>query len=569
MKRKLFTLFISVFVLSCFSSLFAQGYDSTYYITPLRAVKVFPITVRAYPIKSGLKDSVTLKIERINSIIPYEAIFKLHVSSKIVDTVLYQLPGQYHITKIADGNNIRIPNFKNTIWTTDWYPGFEGLMECTYEFPYADGVCGSNEHLDVLFNDKNITPLRYKWTPSEGLSSDSVRNPVVKLKSKVTYKVVVTTTDSSHTDSVTLNMGKLTVSNGPDKRITCGSTSIFGLITTNYTGGGSLKYKWTPSTGLDNDTIKNPTCSINESMTYRLTITTPEGCTATSSGLNVLFTKNATPEIGIVTVNEKKQNVIVWNKTAATAISKYHIYRETNVTDVFEKIGECSNDSLSVFVDSTSNAEIKSSKYKLAMIDKCGIETDKSAAHKTMHLSINKGQNNNWNLVWESYQGFAVQTYNIYRGSNAGSLSLIGSTSGSSNQFTDIAAPAGDVYYQIEIVAPTTISPSKIIAAQKIVTSTQENYNSSKSNIAAYITSGFSDLSSNDFQFYPNPVRDVLYIHSSIPVQFDVYNCTGICMFSSSSSKLDQLEVKDWKAGIYFIKTRNNEKVSMLKFIKE
>jgi hypothetical protein len=304
-------------------------------------------------------------------------------------------------------------------------------------------------------------------------------------------------------------------------------------------------------------------------MNYKLTITTPQGCTATSTGMNVLYTKSATPAIGIVTVNDKKQNVIVWNKTTGTSASKYRVYRETNVTDIYEKIGDYSNDSLSIFVDSTSNAEIKSSKYKLSMVDMCGAETDKSEAHKTIHLSINKGQNNNWNLVWEPYLGFTVQTYNIYRGKTTNSLSLLGSTSASSTQYTDISAPTGDIYYQLEVVAPSTITPTRIISAQKTTSAIQGSYNSSKSNIAAYIISGFNDLTNNEFLLYPNPVKDILYFHSSIPVQFEVFNCSGICVFRSTSSKSERLIVKDWKAGLYFIKTRNNENVSMLKFIKE
>lgn len=33
-----------------------------------------------------------------------------------------------------------------------------------------------------------------------------------------------------------------------------------------------------------------------------------------------------------------------------------------------------------------------------------------------MHLTINQGMGNTWNLIWQPYQGFVVSSYNIYRG---------------------------------------------------------------------------------------------------------------------------------------------------------
>ncbi len=44
--------------------------------------------------------------------------------------------------------------------------------------------------------------------------------------------------------------------------------------------GNNLTYKWTPSTGLDKDNVKNPVASPKDDITYTLTITSAEGCTA-------------------------------------------------------------------------------------------------------------------------------------------------------------------------------------------------------------------------------------------------------------------------------------------------
>ena len=52
-----------------------------------------------------------------------------------------------------------------------------------------------------------------------------------------------------------------------------------GAITFNVNASGTnLKYKWSPSVGLDRDDIKNPIASPTEDTRYTLTITSDEGC---------------------------------------------------------------------------------------------------------------------------------------------------------------------------------------------------------------------------------------------------------------------------------------------------
>jgi gliding motility-associated-like protein len=44
--------------------------------------------------------------------------------------------------------------------------------------------------------------------------------------------------------------------------------------------GSGLSYKWEPGIGLDNTEVLNPVCSATDDKTYKLTVTTAEGCTA-------------------------------------------------------------------------------------------------------------------------------------------------------------------------------------------------------------------------------------------------------------------------------------------------
>ncbi|GAJ20639.1 unnamed protein product, partial [marine sediment metagenome] len=54
-------------------------------------------------------------------------------------------------------------------------------------------------------------------------------------------------------------------------------------VLSNYTGNDTLTYEWSPSTGLNYDTIPNPTATATSNTTYYVTVTTSNGCTAIDS----------------------------------------------------------------------------------------------------------------------------------------------------------------------------------------------------------------------------------------------------------------------------------------------
>jgi hypothetical protein len=316
-----------------------------------------------------------------------------------------------------------------------------------------------------------------------------------------------------------------------------------------YSEGSTLKYKWTPATGLSNDSILNPVVMATGTVWYTLTVTTPYGCT-TSRDFRVSLKAMDKPVIGIVGIVNGK-NRIAWNKPVSQGIASYLIYKETVSTDVYEKIGTVPYDSLSVFVDASSVPDVKSSKYKISVLDKGGMESPQSDAHKTMHLSINKGQNSTWNLIWEPYEGFKPSTYNIYRGTSPTSLNFLDATSASSTQYTDLEAPAGNVYYQLEVISPNLVSPSKV-SPLRSVTAT---YNSSRSNVAAGILNGL-DETTTALRMYPNPVNDVLNIEAEGASQVTMMDLTGQVLYSGEMNSSTVLNTSTFKPGMYVVKVK-------------
>ncbi|MDX9892147.1 MAG: YCF48-related protein [Bacteroidales bacterium] len=300
-------------------------------------------------------------------------------------------------------------------------------------------------------------------------------------------------------------------------------------------------FLWDPATGLDDPNTINPIATPNQTTTYTVTATAINGC-VTTSNVTVSVLPMQAPEICIVTVDQNNKNVVVWEKPVSDVIDSFYIYKETNVTNIYQLIGVVSYADMSIFTDNSSNPTVQSSKYQITFKDVCGLETEKSGAHKTMHLTINQGVGNTWNLIWEPYLGFSVATYNVYRGISSTSLTFIGSTSGTSTQYSDLNAPSGELYYQIEVVSPNPCDPSRSIT-------------SSRSNIASTDDVGIGNYNLSDIKVYPNPATDLLTISSengSTIHNVKIYDLQGklILNIQNDYSKIDISQIK---SGLYII----------------
>jgi len=425
-------------------------------------------------------------------------------------------------------------------------------------------ICGGSVQLDsITTNYTGSGVLTYKWSPSVGLSDSTIINPIATVTNDTKYYVTVTTPNGCNAiDSVTVNVNPLTANAGSDKTIMCGGSVQLDNVTTNYSGTGVLTYKWSPSAGLSDSTIINPISNATSDTKYYVTVTTPNGCNASSSVNLTLIPLNAT-EICLVGVDSLNKNTIIWDKTIASNIDSFYIYKETGVTNVYAKIGSVSYNSLSVFVDTASHPDVQSNKYKMSIIDDCNLESLLSDFHKTMHLTINQGTSSNiWNLIWEEYDGFTVSSYNIYRGTSPDTLTKIGSVLGGNTTFTD-NAPSGYVYYQIEVVSPNNCNPSK-------------SFNSSRSNIATNKHVGIIETNNlnNLVSIYPNPGKEKITIdfagNTGNRADLDILSIDGkLLQHISLTQKKTDIDISSLPIGIYEIKITGNSEVAIKKLVKE
>ena len=166
---------------------------------------------------------------------------------------------------------------------------------------------------------------------------------------------------------------------------------------------------------------------------------------------------NELQEIGVVTVDSTGTKILLaWERPNTTTISSYSIYRE-GLTDQYTKIGEVPYDSISVFVDSTALINTRAYKYKISYENKCGIQSDYSTPHKSIHLQ-RTFTNNELHLNWTTYEGAPVLGYRLVAGDEPQSLLSVDEFAADQTSYTIINPTYG--IYRIETIMANTINPS-------------------------------------------------------------------------------------------------------------
>jgi gliding motility-associated-like protein len=117
----------------------------------------------------------------------------------------------------------------------------------------------------------------YSWSPATGLSSTTIANPVASPSTTTTYTVTVTgPTFCTATSVVTVTVNSIPVANaGADPAAICNGQSVV------LNGSGGATYSWSPSAGLSDPSIANPTASPSATTQYTLTVSNASGCTST------------------------------------------------------------------------------------------------------------------------------------------------------------------------------------------------------------------------------------------------------------------------------------------------
>lgn len=119
----------------------------------------------------------------------------------------------------------------------------------------------------------------FAWSPSTGLSSTSVPNPIANPTATTTYIVTVTNASGcTGTSSVTVTVGSnLSISVTPNTPTICPGASV------QLNASGATTYAWSPGTGLSSTTGTTVTANPNATTIYTVNGTDGTGCSGSTT----------------------------------------------------------------------------------------------------------------------------------------------------------------------------------------------------------------------------------------------------------------------------------------------
>lgn len=270
-------------------------------------------------------------------------------------------------------------------------------------------------------------------------------------------------------------------------------------------------------------------------------------------------------EICLVSVDSiSNTNRVIWEKDlTASNISHYKIYRESSQAGVYYHVGIVDYDSSSVFIDPVANPQIRAWRYKISVVDDCGNESELSSIHKTIHLTVNQGIGNTYNLIWDHYNGLNYSTYEVYRRTSSSGWQLVAALPSNLTSYTDANPPVGTEYYRVEAIMNVNCDP------------TRAGVNTSRSNVkntpsAPPYGLNVEENELNEMILYPNPTTDLfsIDIHSNDLINIEVYNSVGEIIGQEKTNSKFNFDLSNFARGIYFVRADNGSKQKIFKVIK-
>jgi hypothetical protein len=144
-------------------------------------------------------------------------------------------------------------------------------------------LCSTKDTLHAVNQYAGPGAVTYTWSPSSGLSNPHAANPTGGPVVSTDYTLTASVNGCSGDPqivSIQVNPISLSAGNTSGGTIVCGESTQLSE-SDNYPGAGTLTFTWSPSTGLSNANIVNPTANPITNTTYTLTMNSPEGCVST------------------------------------------------------------------------------------------------------------------------------------------------------------------------------------------------------------------------------------------------------------------------------------------------
>ena len=285
-------------------------------------------------------------------------------------------------------------------------------------------------------------------------------------------------------------------------------------------------------------------------------MTDATGCASSVTVTIGLGTLLSEPHLCMVTSDEDGYNRILWEDPVETeGITHYEVYR--NTSGQYDLVGSIEFNEFNELTDKDADPRVQAYTYRVQALDDCGNRSPFSNEHKTIHLVMGQGLNGSINLSWGTYVGQTYDQVIIYRGTTPDNLEVLATVSATSFSYTDVDPPAGDVYYQLEIVGEFNCNTGRSLF-------------SLKSNIIDnLVTSSIETVTDFDGSIYPNPVQDQVTITLKEDMQMIVYSLNGQLFLSENLEQgINQVSTSHLQSGVYYIELMSGAKRYTQRIVK-
>ncbi|MBI4649160.1 MAG: T9SS type A sorting domain-containing protein, partial [Bacteroidia bacterium] len=421
----------------------------------------------------------------------------------------------------------------------------------------TDATCGTANGTASAVISGGVSPYSVLWSTGDTSAS---------LSGLPAGSYTLTVTDANGCIKVKSTGININAAGGPqvvtDSVINTGCSSSDGAMYVTVTGG-ALPY--TSFLWSNGETIED--ISGLSSGVYSLTVTDSAGCQGIFSDSVSSIVPMYQP-ICLVSVDSAAgKNFIVWEKVQETGIDHYRIYRESNTAGLYYIIGTASANNLSEYIDEQSYPKVRAYRYKISAVDPCGNQSPLSSHHKTIHLTMNQGIGQSYNLIWDHYEGFPFGTYLIYRHTNQTGWEVIDSMPSNLTSYTDWPPSMGQLYYRISVLKNDSCYSSGDLKEQGGPYS-QSFSNLDDNGIPVNIYSTHHNVL--NINMYPNPSRDEVIIEGLQAGKIELMNIQGqVIKNIDVSNTKTWLDISKLSGGVYTMRIITNDGIIVKKLIKQ
>lgn len=398
--------------------------------------------------------------------------------------------------------------------------------------------CGqSNGNITVQYTGGS-QPFTYSWQNDQGSTIGGNSATLSALSAGYYTSIVTDNAGCSITNALSLSN-----SNGP-------VIAIDTIIASDCNNNGGVQivdvsnnvqsYQW--NTGQTSQNLTNVGVG-----NYIVEATGSNGC-VTVLNAQVEATLPIAATICLVTVDTATNtNLVVWEKPITGGIDHFNIYRETSQAGLYQLIGQVPYADESIYNDLVASPSVRSWRYKISSVDACGNESEISEHHKTIHLVINQGLGTDYNLSWDSYEGFGYTSFEIFRYTDVDGWNQIATMPTNLFTYTDTPPTEDGLTYIVIVDAPQLCSTTKA-----------QDFNTTRSNKdrgALAVPQGIAESElQNSVITYPTPANEAVNIQNenNVPVSYRLLDVEGRTVTSGVFNPgLSILETAELSSGLY------------------